>query len=119
MFGDLELLRLRAIPSLESARAMKHGYRDLPIDQTGPLFSEKLVNARDFGLAGRNYYAHARNPPYWRAAEAAIDALLLRESVAARLSEIDQRLKRLGLMLYLYDAWRPRALQAYFHDIWM
>ena len=24
-----------------------------------------------------------------------------------------------GLELFLFDAWRPRAVQAYFHDVWM
>ncbi|MES1200941.1 MAG: hypothetical protein ABUS57_05780, partial [Pseudomonadota bacterium] len=80
---------------------------------------EKLAHAGDFGLAGRNYYAHSRNPPYWAPAEGAIDALLVRHSVGELLREIDSRLKQNGLMLWLYDAWRPRAVQAYFHDVWM
>ena len=29
------------------------------------------------------------------------------------------RLGQAGLELYLFDAWRPRAVQAYFHDVWM
>jgi D-alanyl-D-alanine dipeptidase len=98
---------------------MKHGYRDWPIDETGALYSECVRRAQDFGLKGRNYYAHARNPPYWAVAEGAIDALLLRESVGEMLAGVNQRLDEAGLKLFLFDAWRPRAVQTYFHDVWM
>ncbi|HVY84960.1 MAG TPA: M15 family metallopeptidase [Caulobacterales bacterium] len=98
---------------------MKQGYRDWPIDQSGAMYTEKLAHAHTFGLAGRNYYAHSRNPPYWAPADGAIDALLVRHSVGVLLQEIDARLKREGLKLSLFDAWRPRAVQAYFHDVWM
>lgn len=118
MFGELNELRVRPIPSLESVRATKRGYRDWPIEKTNALHEEKLVRAESFGLAGRNYYAHARNPPYWAPAEGAIDALILREGVAKKLTEVDAKLKRAGLKLFLFDAWRPRALQAFFHDVW-
>jgi len=77
------------------------------------------VRASDFGIAGRNYYAHARNPPYYARAKGAIDALLVRESVGALLAQIDSRLKPIGLQLFLFDAWRPRSVQVYFHDVWM
>lgn len=71
------------------------------------------------GLLGRNHYAHAANPPYWRAIEGAIDALWMRQAVAQRLVGVDARLKAIGLRLFVLDAWRPRAVQAYFHDVWM
>jgi len=119
MFGDLLALRQRPIPPLESTRWMKQGYRDWPIEKSGAPYAEPLVRAQDFGLRGRNYYAHARNPPYWAPAEGAIDALLIRHTVAALLKDVDSRLQQEGLRLFLYDAWRPRAVQAYFHDVWM
>jgi D-alanyl-D-alanine dipeptidase len=119
MFGDLDELRQRPIPSLESSRAMKQGYRDWPIEDSGELFAEPLERAEDFGLAGQNYYAGERNPPYWARADGAIDALLLRASVGALLKDVNGRLNPVGLKLYLFDAWRPRAVQAYFHDVWM
>ncbi len=119
MFGSLNQQRLTPIPTLDSSRTMKQGYRDWPIDQTAPLYSEKLTPAGDFGLVGRNYYAHDRNPPYWRAAEGAVDALLVRESVGHLLAGVNARLAEAGLKLFLYDAWRPRAVQAFFHDVWM
>jgi zinc D-Ala-D-Ala dipeptidase len=119
MFGALAELRLRPIPALESSRQMKQGYRDWPIDQTNALYAEPLAHAADFGLGGRNYYAHERNPPYWAPAEGAIDALLLRASVGHRLQGVEARLREAGLKLFLFDAWRPRAVQAYFHDVWL
>lgn len=119
MFGDLNELRLRPIPSLESTRAIKKGYRDWPIDQSAALYKEDLAHAASFGIGGRNHYAFAQNPPYYAVAEGAIDALLLRKSVGALLAKVNARLAPQGLKLFLYDAWRPRALQAYFHDVWM
>lgn len=119
MFGDLRDLRARPIPMLDSSRKMKQGYRAWPIDEGAPAFSEPLVHARDFGIDGRNYYAHDRNPPYWAAADGAVDALLVRENVAKLLAEVNARIAPAGLKLFLYDAWRPRAVQAYFHDVWM
>ncbi|MET0182434.1 MAG: M15 family metallopeptidase [Caulobacterales bacterium] len=76
------------------------------------------MSADSFGLIGKNYYAHEKNPPYWSKAPGAIDALLLRQSVGERLRRVDARLKSQGFQLFLYDAWRPRAVQEYFHNIW-
>ncbi|MGE3930452.1 MAG: M15 family metallopeptidase [Hyphomonadaceae bacterium] len=98
---------------------MKRAYRDWPIDKTGTMVNEQLVRASDFGLSGRNHYAHDRNPPYWAKTEGAIDALLVRASVGGLLQGVDTRLRAEGLRLFLFDAWRPRAVQAYFHDLWM
>ena len=119
MFGELLNLRLRPISVRESSPPMKRAYRDWPIDESAPEFAEALVRASDFGVEGRNYYAHSRNPPYWAPAEGAITALLLRQAVGARLRKVDQRLRAEGLRLHLFDAWRPRGVQAYFHDVWM
>jgi len=78
-----------------------------------------MVRADRFGLRGRNFYAHDRNPPYWRTIDGAVDELWVRASVGARLQAVDKRLADAGLRLYLFDAWRPRAVQTYFHDVWM
>lgn len=119
MYAGLQQLRQKPIPAFESTRSVKVGYRDWPIDNTHPLYLEPLAKAGDFGIDGRNHYAHALNPPYWAAAEGAIDALLVRVSVGKMLAGVNARLKRGGLKLFLYDAWRPRAVQAYYHDVWM
>jgi zinc D-Ala-D-Ala dipeptidase len=119
MFGELQLLRTRPLPGLNPLRITQQGYRDWPIDDTGSANSEQLLPAGRFGVCGRNHYAHDANPPYWARAEGAVDALLVREGVGVRLAAVDARLKPRGLKLFLYDAWRPLAVQAYFHDVWM
>ncbi|MGE3251683.1 MAG: M15 family metallopeptidase [Hyphomonadaceae bacterium] len=110
--------RERPLPDLGGVRALRNGPRHGPIDNAGAAFSERLVALADFGVAGRNHYAHAQNPPYYAAAPGAVDALFLRESAARKLAEVDRKLRRDGLKLFVYDGWRPRAVQAYFHDVW-
>jgi zinc D-Ala-D-Ala dipeptidase len=77
------------------------------------------VEAREVGLKGQNFYASDRNPPYWRQIEGAVEQLWLRKSVAEKLLRVNARAGAAGLELFLFDAWRPRAVQAYFHDVWM
>lgn len=110
--------RAKPLPDLAPLRALRTRVREWPIDRDGAAYREPLVAAETVGLAGRNHYAHARNPPYYSAAPGAIDRLLLREGVARRLAQVNDALKREGLALFLFDAWRPRAVQEYFHDVW-
>jgi D-alanyl-D-alanine dipeptidase len=114
-FGTLEALRQKPIPQ----PAPKRGYRDIPIDAEGAAHQEPLVHAREFGIAGENYYASERNPPYYHRIPGSIDALVLREGAARRLHEANARLGEAGLELFLFDAWRPQAVQRYFHDEWL
>ena len=119
-FGPLEELRSRPIGGLADARAARKGFRSrIPIRRDNALFGEALVEAREQGLNGENFYASDRNPPYWHRVEGATDKLLLRRSVAEKLRAINRRAGAAGLELFLFDAWRPRAVQAYFHDVWM
>ena len=120
VFGDLEELRRRPIGDQEPARRARQGFRRrIPIQRDNALFGESVVEARQAGLAGENYYAGTRNPPYWQPIEGATDRLWLRQSVAAKLLRVNARAGQAGLELFLFDAWRPRAVQAYFHDVWM
>ena len=120
IFASLEALRRRPIPDQAPARAAREGFRKrIPIARDKALFGEALCEARKAGLAGDNFYAGSRNPPYWRRIEGATDSLLLRQSVADKLLRVNARAGEAGLELYLFDAWRPRAVQAYFHDVWM
>lgn len=119
-FGPLEELRNRPIPAQAPARAARQGFRQrIVIARDNQLFAEPVVEARQAGLKGENFYASARNPPYWHRVEGATDKLWLRQSVADKLARVNARLMPVGLELFLFDAWRPRAVQAYFHDIWM
>src|SRR6201999_2827951 len=49
----------------------------------------------------------------------ATDRLWLRRTVTDKLLRVNARTASVGLELFLLDAWRPRAVQAYFHDVWM
>ena len=119
-FGELAALRARPIGDQGAGRAARQGYRQrIAIDRGHGLHDEPLVEARAAGLAGENFYASARNPPYWRRADGAIEQLWLRASVADRLARVNRRAAIAGLELFLFDAWRPRAVQAFFHDVWM
>lgn len=112
----LTALRDRPLPDLRAARAAKRAYGEKPIKAQG--VADALVSAADFDLLGRNHYAHPLNPPYWTVIPGAIDGLWLRATVGERLARADRRLRAGGLRLFLLDAWRPRAVQAYFHDAW-
>ncbi len=118
-FGPLEELSRRPIPDQAGIRARKAGFRAHPIDSAGDNFSEPLADARSAGFAGENFYHSERNPPYWRRIEGAIPELFLRAGVLEKLRRHSGAARSPGLELFLFDAWRPKAVQAYFHDVWM
>ena len=118
-FGALEAWRQTPIPDQTEVRARRKGCRSLAIDRARAEYAEPLVDIRTLGIAGENYYWSQRNPPYWRRVEGSVPDLLLRPSVAARLVAVNATLAQAGLELFVFDAWRPRAVQAYFHDVWM
>jgi zinc D-Ala-D-Ala dipeptidase len=118
-FGDLEPFRSRPIGDLAAARARREGYRRHPIARSNAHFGEPLVEARALGIAGENFYWSQRNPPYWRRIKGAVPDLLVRRTVGEKLRAVNAHLAETGLELFLFDAWRPKAVQAYFHDIWM
>ena len=120
VFGAVAELRLQPIGDQTPARTARKDFRSrIPIARSDVLFGEAVVEARDAGLAGENFYASDRNPPYWQRVEGATDKLWLRKTVAEKLTRVNARAGAVGLELYLFDAWRPRAVQAYFHDVWM
>lgn len=119
VFGTLERWRQTPIPDQAAVRARRVGCRSLPIAAGSARFAETLVDIRALGLAGENYYCSERNPPYWRRIEGSIPGLWLRQSAAQRLAAVNATLARQDLELFVFDAWRPRAVQAYFHDVWM
>ena len=119
-FGDLEELRHRPIGDQARAREARKGFRQrIAIGRDNALFGESVVEVRDAGLAGENFYAGSRNPPYWHKVDGATDRLWLRRTVTDKLLRVNARAGKVGLELFLLDAWRPRAVQAYFHDVWM
>ena len=116
--GALSGLRDRPIEGVEASRELKQGFRSHPIEVAGPGHNEPLVDVRDYGVAGENYYFAERNPPYWQRIKGAIPELLVRQAVAERLRRVNERLSPSHLALHLFDGWRPRSVQAFFHDVW-
>ena len=119
MHKDVLALRQKAIPDLADVRARRVGYRTQPIDNSSPYFNEPLVDAANFKILGKNYYHRADNPPYYMSVPGSIKNLYVRRSVAEKLVAIDKKLAGWGLRIFLHDGFRPRAVQAYFHDVWM
>jgi D-alanyl-D-alanine dipeptidase len=119
-FGALEELRNRPIGDQAPARTARKGFRTrIAIARDNALYGQPVVEARDAGLQGANFYASDRNPPYWHRVDGATDKLWLRTGVAEKLLAVNVRAGAVGLELFLFDAWRPRSVQAYFHDVWM
>ena len=120
LFGALDQLRHRPIGDQAPARAARIGCRQrVPIRRDNELFGEAMAQAAGFGLKGINFYATPNNPPYWQVVDGATEKLLLRQSMGEKLAKVNARVGVVGLELFLYDAWRPRAVQAFFHDVWM
>ena len=116
---DLLALRQRSVPSSQEAQARKQGYRTgVPIKRDGALSGEPCVEVRSIGLAGDNHYNGALNPPYYERIPGSIAGLFVRQSVADKLRAVNTRLAGAEIELYLFDAWRPQAVQRHFHDVW-
>lgn len=116
------LARYRATPiAAEVARAetLRPGYRAHPVDLSAPEQADPMVDLRDLGIAGENHYHAAHNPPYHQRIEGSVPQLLLRRAVAERLLRVNETLAPYGLELWVFDAWRPIAVQNHFHDHWM
>src|SRR5262245_22357108 len=119
MSRSLEDLKLEPVPSSAEVLARKRGYREVVrVDFDGALAGETCVEEREHGIAGDNHYNTPRNPPYYVSVPGSIAELYLRKSVAAKLKQVNARLKLMGVEVYLFDAWRPQAIQRYFHDVW-
>lgn len=118
-FAALDELRNRPVPDQKAARAATTGCRQRPIARDTSHGNEPLADITAFGIAGKNYYHGPRNPPYWRRIDGSIPDLLLRQSVTEKLAAVNARLASVGLELFVFDGWRPRAVQRYFHDHWM
>jgi D-alanyl-D-alanine dipeptidase len=119
-FGRLQDLREKPIPDQSPVRNRPWGWRaKMPIERAGAAFCENLVDLRGQGIAGENFYHSPRNPPYWNSVEGSVPDLLARETVAKKLASVNARIGAAGLEIFVFDAWRPRAVQAYFHDVWV
>jgi zinc D-Ala-D-Ala dipeptidase len=116
---DHTAVRNTPVPSSAEALVRKRGYRkEVAIAFDGALAGEGCIEAQSVGLAGANHYNSQLNPPYYGSIPGSIPDLYLRRSVATKLVQINENLAPLGIEVFLFDAWRPQAIQRYFHDIW-
>jgi D-alanyl-D-alanine dipeptidase len=93
----------------------------IQIDTKDPRSREPLVDVRELGIAGDNYYARedGSNPPYNVAIKGAIAGLLLREGARAKLAAADATLRSFGLRFFVFDGYRPIATQeGLWYHIW-
>ena len=119
MSRALSDLKRKPVPPSAEVLRRKQGYREqTPINLEGALAQERCVEVRTLGLSGANHYNTAANPPYYLKVPGSIAELYLRRSVAQRLRDVNLRLSAIGLEVYVFDGWRPQAVQRYFHDVW-
>lgn len=119
MIRDLHELKKTPVPSSALVIAKKEGYRNgVRIDLAGPRAAEACVDVRGMGVAGANHYNLRANPPYHVSIPGSIPDLFVRRGAADRLKAVNDRLGGMGLALHVFDAWRPQAVQRYFHDVW-
>ena len=87
----------------------------------GAANKEKIVRADAFGIAGENFYALDAQPALLRTPSPARSMLIaLREGAAQALARCEHDASPTAdLELLVFDAWRPQAVQAYFHDQWL
>ncbi len=113
--------RKRPIPDLSEARECRRISRSIPIAHDHPLSFEELVDIRDYGIPGENYYhMEADNPPYNGSIRHSIPHILVRKSVARRLLVVAETLRLdIGAEPYGLDGYRDIRLQGYMFDEWM
>src|SRR6476660_9312118 len=92
-------------------------YRHILVDLNRREAREKLINLSDAGISGENYYHRhdGLNPPYYRPLAASVSAIFCRETVARKLVEVNRRLTRYGVEVFVLDGYRPLACQL---EIW-
>lgn len=116
---DVQALKARSIPAFGPVNDLKQGYRtQVPIDFDGKANAEAMIDVRELGIAGANHYFTPSNPPYFQKVPGAIEQLYLRENVAALLQEANTQLSAQGIEFYVFDGWRPQAIQRHFHGVW-
>src|SRR3989344_3868433 len=108
-----------SIPDQTIPRDRRRGSRSHPVDLNARENRERAIDVRERGIVGENYYYSSKNPPYWHRAPGSIPELYVREGILDRLGEVNKLLSSFDYELFLFDAYRPVAVQNYFHDDWV
>lgn len=107
------------IPNYDFDIESVRNYQTIKIDKTNPLFKEELVNLYEFGIRGVNHYHSQYNPPYYQSIPGSISELKSRKTIAEKLRKVNKKLKDVGIELFVFDAFRPLAVQNYFYYQWI
>jgi zinc D-Ala-D-Ala dipeptidase len=92
------------------------GARQHPILHESKESKELPLDLLEIGIRGANYYHQEHdNPPYHHRAPGSIPHLFVREGIGERLLRVERKLQGDGYALYVHDAYRPVAVQAYFY----
>lgn len=112
--------RSRPIPDLTAACLARKHSREYPLAFSHERAFELCVCIERYGIAGGAYYHRKEgNPPYHHRAPGSIPQVLVRRTVAEMLASVNDRLRRCGIELYVFDAYRPVRVQDYFFLEWM
>lgn len=104
------------IPSFKSR---KGDFFSVPINKKNPKYKEKLVDLKKYGIVGVNYYHSSWNPPYYQSIPGSLPRLLARKTVAEKLARINKKIVNSGLEIFIFDAFRPLAVQEYISSKWL
>lgn len=114
---------LRPIPDFTAVRS-ETGYRDYPLLPIGVHKDEPLVDIADYAIAGQSYYSR-RNGATGKPVAGVNPTVLMRKSIAERLSAINYELQRskevqelLGgkVELFINEGYRSVELQQKLYD---
>ncbi len=105
--------RTQPMPELRSTKTALD-YHQIPIDITGKLNKQRVVNVKEYGIASSSAYAQP-NAPYYRSFATALEAIFIREAVAEKLAQANKKLRPYGAELLALDGYRPIDLQ---HELW-
>src|SRR5882672_2993398 len=123
MTMDIKDILLRPIPDMSLGRQCKAKYRDYPIYRQGARNDEALVDIADYGIAGQSYYS--RQNAAVGGLENTSAAILVRQSLAQKLADINYALQRseevaelMGgrVELYVEEGLRTREIQTVLYN---
>lgn len=115
---EINFYKNKPIPVESLLDTVFYSYKNKVISATNILSGEKLLNIQQRGIEGVNFYHSVNNPPYYQKIPGSIRELSCRETVLTKLLLVDSYLKKFGLELYVFDAYRPIDVQKFFYFKW-
>lgn len=116
---DINFYKNRPIPLESFSDKVFYSYKNRVISNANILSDEKLSDIQKSGIHGVNFYHSVCNPPYYQKIPSSIKELCCRKTVLSKLLLVNSYLKRYGLELYVFDAYRPIEVQNFFYFQWV